>query len=145
MRLLKIQLQNCQVNPACKEQHPALTRHKTLPLLTTHTNNTHSENDVSVNCQEEPPFLCLNANGFTYLTTRNISGLIYVTMSYQTCTKQRIKSEGECAKRLAPFRALSIFLKGPVYFEECENSVANRSSLFQNLPEGCDAKKRTMN
>jgi hypothetical protein len=79
------------------------------------------------------------------LTTRNTSGLIYVTTSYKTCTKQRIKSEGDCARRLAPFRALSIFLKGPVYFEECEHIVANIPSLFQNLPEGCDAKKRTMN
>jgi hypothetical protein len=66
LRLLKIQLQNCQVNAARKEQHPALTRHKTLPLLTAHTNNTHSEDDVTVNCHEEPHFLCLNAIGFTY-------------------------------------------------------------------------------
>jgi len=29
--------------------------------------------------------------------------------------------------------------------EEYENSVANLSSLFQNLLEGCDTKKRTMN
>jgi len=57
MKLLKIQLRDCQFNSACKEQHPARTCLKTLPLLTTHTNNTKSEDDVTVNCKEEPHFL----------------------------------------------------------------------------------------